>query len=213
MKIGILSDIHGNSVALYQAIQYLKIKNVKRFFFLGDYVGYLPDVNEVIDFVKNYGEIAICGNHEAMLLNRISTNADNERVYKHSAAKSIITTSNLEYITNLESSQELFIEGKKILLVHGSPNNPLCGYIYIDFDLTKFSTLSYDFVFMGHTHRPFIKKEGSSTFVNVGSCGLPIYDSQLGKADIHRLQMDTFSVMNRYSNQVHEDVIKKILAT
>ena len=33
----------------------------------------------------------------------------------------------------------------------------------------------YDYIFMGHTHRMYIKKVGKSTYVNVGSCGLPRY--------------------------------------
>ena len=55
-------------------------------------------------------------------------------------------------------------------------------------------------MFMGNTHRPFIRKAGSSTYVNVGSIGLPrddgryasfcIFEPEQGTVEIHRFSIE-----------------------
>src|SRR5262249_41499128 len=68
-------------------------------------------------------------------------------------------------------------------LVHGSPDDHVWGYVYPDTDLAGFASdpsLAGAYVFMGNTHRPFVKKVGATTFVNVGSCGLPRDVGHLG---------------------------------
>ena len=71
----------------------------------------------------------------------------------------------------------------KIMFCHGSPNDFTGGYLYEDSDLNEFSPEA-DFVFVGNTHRPFIRKHGNKTYVNVGSCGLPRDNGILGSAGI-----------------------------
>lgn len=41
MDIAVLSDIHGNYIALEKCIEYAKIRDIRTFIFLGDYVGEL----------------------------------------------------------------------------------------------------------------------------------------------------------------------------
>jgi predicted phosphodiesterase len=67
----------------------------------------------------------------------------------------------------------------KLLFVHGSPKDPTCGYVYPDSDLSVFDT-DADFVFMGNSHYPFIRKHQGVTYINVGSCGLPRDDGRYG---------------------------------
>ena len=45
--------------------------------------------------------------------------------------------------------------------------------------LTKFE-VDETYAFMGHSHYPFIKRVKDTTFVNVGSCGLPRDDGRYG---------------------------------
>jgi predicted phosphodiesterase len=69
----------------------------------------------------------------------------------------------------------------KLLFVHGSPSEPTYGYVYPDSDLSVFTTAA-DIVFMGHSHYPFIRKFEKTTYINVGSCGLPRDDGRYGAA-------------------------------
>ena len=48
MKIGLLSDAHGNPDGLANCISVLRSRGAERLFFLGDAVGYLPRWLEVL---------------------------------------------------------------------------------------------------------------------------------------------------------------------
>jgi hypothetical protein len=58
-------------------------------------------------------------------------------------------------------------------MVHGSPGDPLHGYVYADSDLDPVTSAGHRVVVMGQTHRPFVAEVAGTTAVNVGSCGLP----------------------------------------
>jgi predicted phosphodiesterase len=111
----------------------------------------------------------------------------------------------------------LELDGKKVLLVHGSPDNPLNGNIYPDSDMDPFKNQLFDAVFMGHTHRPFFLRQGKMMILNVGSCGLPrdqgnllscaIYDTGSGAADIFRISMDVDWLVGQYHGRLHQNVV------
>ena len=89
--------------------------------------------------------------------------------------------------------------GVQCLFVHGSPSDPTWGYVYPDTPLEEFDDVTADVVFMGHTHRPFVRISGATTFVNVGSCGMPrdgdprgaaaLFDTTSGEATILRFDI------------------------
>src|SRR5688500_795134 len=126
MKLGFISDAHGNLIGLKIALQYLA--NVNQIFFLGDHVGYFPDVNEVISLLRTKATLSLLGNHDAIMIDRYKVSAEKDDVYKIEQAKKVITHENLEYLNKLESRAEFVVQNKKILLVHGSPNDPLLEY-------------------------------------------------------------------------------------
>ena len=59
MKIGIISDLHGN----YEALQTLP-EHFDELWVLGDLVNYGPEPGAVIDFVKSNSTIIVRGNHD-----------------------------------------------------------------------------------------------------------------------------------------------------
>jgi hypothetical protein len=75
----------------------------------------------------------------------------------------------------------------------------LGGYLYPDTDLSPMADLGARYVFVGQTHRPFIRRGEHATFVNIGSCGLPrdcghlgavcVFDSQTGEVEILRFDI------------------------
>ena len=55
MKIAVLSDIHGNYIALQKCVDYALSRGIDTFIFLGDYVGelaYPQKTMEIIYFLK-----------------------------------------------------------------------------------------------------------------------------------------------------------------
>src|SRR6266567_950234 len=68
MLTAILTDIHGNREALEACLARLEPRNVGRYVFLGDYVGYGADPGFVVDTVRDFvarGAIALIGNHDS----------------------------------------------------------------------------------------------------------------------------------------------------
>lgn len=219
MKIGLLSDAHGNWSGLAACLDKLRGFKVDRIYFLGDAVGYLPGEREVLELLRLRDVVCQKGNHEAMLLGEISFSADKDRIYGIERARARLSETDRQYISGWPNHRVLELMSKKILFVHGSPANYLEGYIYPDNDLKVFENLPFAAVFMGHTHRPFISRREQTLIVNVGSCGIPrdngdllsfaVYDSDRDECEIFRLRFDSGQLRQVYgSEQVAEEVYR-----
>ena len=55
-RTAFLSDIHGNSAALKKCIEILKERRVESIVFLGDYVGYFPYPEKVMELIYEIRE-------------------------------------------------------------------------------------------------------------------------------------------------------------
>lgn len=171
MRLGIFSDAHGHVEGYLSARKVLLERGVDRIFYLGDAVGYIPDPGVVRLLIED-GFPWVMGNHERMLLDGRAT-PDAEDVYRHMEVREQLSESELQVIANLPVQISEVLSGRRCLFVHGSPRHPTNEYVYPDSDLSPFTECGASFVFMGHTHRPFVRVQGETTFVNVGSCGMP----------------------------------------
>lgn len=180
--IGILSDAHGNKHAFDEAIRVLRSQGATRFVYLGDALGYFPNPKMLDHVLSSCGPdgIVLGGNHEAMIANE-STPPDREPIYQHAAIRRSLSSSDYELIRRLSSRVEREIPAGRVMFVHGSPVDPLEGYVFADSRLEPPGD-GITHVICGHTHRPFSRLDGRVTWVNVGSCGLPRDDGALGSA-------------------------------
>ena len=67
MRIAIISDVHGNLVALEAVLADMKAEGVERLVSLGDNVGYGPWSKESDERVREEAQIMVRGNHEELL--------------------------------------------------------------------------------------------------------------------------------------------------
>jgi putative phosphoesterase len=200
MKIGLLSDAHGNWKALEKCLLTLQRFGVEVIYFLGDAVGYLPGEREVLDLLVAFQARCQKGNHEGLLLGDLVLSKEKDQIYGLSRARKRISLEHLQIMKRWPDSQKVTCEGKEILLVHGSPSDTLQGYVYADADLSFAVAHPYDAIFMGHTHCPFAVTYQDKLIVNVGSCGLPrdqgdmaafaVYDTKEHCAEIYRVPFD-----------------------
>ncbi|WP_094194173.1 metallophosphoesterase family protein [Bradyrhizobium viridifuturi] len=186
MRLGILSDAHGNVEAFELALQILTDAGADEIYFLGDAVGYIPDKG-VVSALMGRSIRSVRGNHDDMLL-RQSANDAKDLVYRHRETFAALSHDEREFISGWPSQLRLNGEHGTMLFVHGSPKDPLAGYVYPDSSLADLSAVSADVVFMGHTHHPFVREHGGKLFVNVGSCGLPRGDDLRGAVCIYDLR-------------------------
>jgi putative phosphoesterase len=219
MILGIFSDAHGNEEGFFKCFDHLAA-NADSLYFLGDAVGYFPLSNKIIDTLRKNKVTCLKGNHDAMVLGELEYVYSNEEVYLVEESKRKISSDNLSFLKDLPSSLSARVDNRNLLFVHGSPANPLSGYIYPDTDISSFASLEYDAIFMGHTHRSFIKKNGNQWAVNAGSCGLPrdignrlttlLYDTETNEVTLQDLELDVKETLEKYKDHIHPSV-KEVL--
>jgi predicted phosphodiesterase len=79
-----------------------------------------------------------------------------------------------EFISWIETtSPEHTFEDLGVFACHGSPNNPLEGYLYPDTDIKRPDAYPWNICMTGHTHYPMLRWEGGKIFFNPGSAGQP----------------------------------------
>ena len=64
MRIGIISDIHGNYEALSSVLAALDAMNINEIYCLGDVVGYYSQVNECCNELRRRNIPTLMGNHD-----------------------------------------------------------------------------------------------------------------------------------------------------
>jgi putative phosphoesterase len=216
MRVALLSDVHGNAIALDACLKRVATLDVDAVYFLGDAVGYLPAAREVLNRLEGDGVSCQKGNHERMLLNPAEVSLSREDAYRLAPAREQLGQERVNRIASWPVSRVLTCDDHTLLMVHGSPASPLDGYVYPDLDLAEFHGVAQDVVVMGHTHRPFVRESGGKLFVNTGSVGLPrdegdraafaVYDGAAHRAEIIRVALDVDAILAAYGDQIAESV-------
>jgi putative phosphoesterase len=207
MNILFISDIHANIEALSAIEDNIKFADIT--ICLGDIVGYHCSVNEVIDYLKAYKVKCIQGNHDRYLIKGLATLTyeinDSVRFGIEQAEKQI-TPGNYTWIKNLPVSLGLQVDDVSIYCCHGSPWDPLYGYIYAEsMSFPKMKDFQYDIIALGHTHRQYLIKNGHQIIFNPGSVG-QARDHE-GKACATLLDTDS----NEFQNVISKYNFRKTL--
>jgi putative phosphoesterase len=184
MRIGIISDIHGNLPALEAVLQDIKTRRVEAVYCLGDLVGYAPFPNEVTERIRAEGIPTIVGNYD----DGVGFDRDEcgcayrdpiERQLgdlSFAWTKAHVTAENKAFLRTLVKEIRFEADGRGLLLVHGSPRK-INEYLFEDRPVSSFQRLAAssdaDIIVFGHTHRPYTKLVDGVLFVNAGSVGKP----------------------------------------
>jgi diadenosine tetraphosphatase ApaH/serine/threonine PP2A family protein phosphatase len=201
--IAFISDIHANRPALQAVLDDIdSLGTVERIYCLGDVVGYGPDVEWCLDAVTASCKLLLMGNHEhAVLHGAIGFHAGAKRAidWTRTQIEEITPSAKRKATQGLLASLPLRHEIDDILLVHGSPRDPVMEYV-LESDLwegsdpRKIDAVFAGFqrlCFVGHTHRPGVfttdrcflaagelpdgydVSDNSQYLINVGSVGQP----------------------------------------
>ncbi|MDR1659924.1 MAG: metallophosphoesterase family protein [Desulfovibrio sp.] len=173
MKLGIISDAHGNSDGLALCLDFLiKNQKVDEIVFLGDAVGYFPDSTEVCRLLQKEKILCLMGNHEAMTLG-ILPKCDPDNSLVRLPSSSSLPADWLGGVGRIGPKHTLSLGGVRILLAHATPDDPLTGKIQESKDVRRWSEKAR-VILVGHTHRPFARLDKTGSLIlNPGSCGYP----------------------------------------
>lgn len=190
MKVGILSDVHGNITALTAVFEDLALNHVHHVMLLGDIIDYGPHSNQVIQLLREFKGTVLCnihGNHEnAITCNQYEKFSSDRGRQCARYTRDNLTPESWDYIKNVmtNSGQKVIaVEDKKILAVHGSlednywkaikPNNNLGEYCEYDYVFSGHSHLPHFFEIYYDTNDPVHRNKKKTIFVNPGSVGQP----------------------------------------
>lgn len=170
MRLAFISDVHANFEALDALSDVLA--GADRIFCLGDMVGYYCQVNEAIDRLRQLGALCILGNHDNFLLNGCPPDAKPAVQFGIEQADLLISDSNRQWLGTLPLTWGIIVGGRSILLVHGSPWQPLEGYLYADNpQMARLDQFDYDMIVWGQTHRALQRLDRKPILLNPGSVG------------------------------------------
>lgn len=184
MRIGVISDAHGNLAGFEAALAALG--PVDALLFGGDLLGYYFEAPAILRRLRELDAACILGNHDVIFLAHRGIEVepgftpplpDRYRArYGPSLERATaeLSDDDVRFLAGLATRRTLELDGLRVLLCHGSPWRSVDEYVYPDSDkLDDFAALDRDLVVMGHTHRPFARQIGAVTVVNAGSCGQP----------------------------------------
>ncbi len=188
----ILTDVHANLAALEAVMAAASSAGVQRYLFLGDAVGYGPDPNDCVRRIKSIATAAIAGNHDRAVIDKLDVswfNEDARRAIEWTASQ--LEPALADYLESLPVK----LVHDSILLVHGSPRDPVEEYVQDTWTAAaNFHSEDFSLCYIGHSHIPVIFeqnpagdvsmaepvdgtilefKPGHRYIINVGSVGQP----------------------------------------
>jgi len=167
LKIGIISDIHGNYEALKAVLSYLDRNNVTEIYCLGDVVGYYSQVNECCNELRSRRIQCVLGNHDWYMIGGGFCPRSRSVNYCLKFQRQVITRENVEWLSQFPIQRRV----ENLHMVHGGWADPIDEYLHPTSEY--FSRIDGCCFVSGHTHIPVFSKYESRVYCNPGSVGQP----------------------------------------
>ncbi len=212
MRLAVVSDIHGNILALEAVLARIRaLGDIDRLVVAGDLLSGPIEPSATADVLMGLDAAVIRGNHERQLLAcaREPGGASDQYAFEHT------TAAQQAWLGTLPATLEL---APDVLVCHGTPETDL---VYLCEDLAGPVTLSPDetiverlagvdhaLVLSGHSHHPrTVHLSTGQLVVNVGSVGLQAYTADRPAA--HHVENGSpharFVVCERTTNGWHAE--------
>ncbi|MFQ5420607.1 MAG: metallophosphoesterase family protein [Anaerolineae bacterium] len=183
MKFAIISDIHGNLVALEAVLAELKADAPVQIVCLGDVSVTGPQPRQSLAKVRELGCPVVMGNTDEWILAPTPftiRSEDDQILYDLERwAAEQMTEADLAFIRTFQPTIELDLgDGRTLLCCHGSPRNnrEIIRATTPDEELAEIlGEHRVAIIAGGHTHTPMLRRLGNSFILNSGSVGLPMW--------------------------------------
>ena len=180
MRIALISDIHGNQLALEAVLADAKRRHVERIVCLGDTATLGPRPRDVLSTLRALGCPCILGNHDAFLI-------EPELVARYTKVPVIVdaiercreqlTEEDLAFVRTFREEYEVALPGdRRLYLFHGSPDSNTRDVLATtpgdELD-AMIGTRRASVMAGGHTHIQMLRQHRGTWIVNPGSVGMP----------------------------------------
>jgi putative phosphoesterase len=167
MRLGVVSDVHGNRVALSAVLD--DLPDVDRIVCAGDVVGYNPWPAECVRELRDRSVPCVMGNHDRAVASTTGFRFNGMAQAGVEHAKSELTDLELAWLRRLPD--ERLVADDRVKLVHGHPDDP-DHYTYPD-EFGPDLLGEEDLLVMGHTHVQHHAVYDEGIVLNPGSVGQP----------------------------------------
>ena len=182
MRVALIGDVHANLPALEAVLQHARRHRVHEVWGVGDWVGYGPCPDEVVQSLRQHEVKAVVGNYDLSVLKAETRHEQwgpegpSESWEPAAWAYERLAPESRAYLRALPPELRLQVQGRRILLTHASPTSH-SEYLAADTPLARLRELAQlaaaDVVVVGHAHLPMARKVGRVWFINTGSVGRP----------------------------------------
>lgn len=224
-RIAILSDIHGNAVALDAVRAAIKREKPDAIAIAGDLVMHGPAPADAVDAIRELeddGALVVQGNTDIAvvdfdyaaafpwLTDGVPDTFEAAAEWAHDA----LGDERLDWLRRLPAERRLRGGDALSLVTHASPGSQTAGFDpSLDASVTveRLSRTDARIIACGHTHLPEVRDFGWKVIVNAGSAGyvfdgepsaswaLVTIDGDTVEAEIRRTEYDTMAVANAIS--------------
>ena len=191
MRIAIISDIHGNSIALPEVVKDIRNRGADTIINLGDSLYGPLDPKGTYELLVSNDIISLSGNEDRIILENLNKESDSETL---EYVKSQIDNPIIEWLKSLPFH---IVTDWDMYCCHGTPQSDTdylleklvhdCISIREMHEIDKLLTnIIQNIVVCGHSHISNIVETNCRLIVNPGSLGLPAYNDDV--PIFHRMQ-------------------------
>jgi putative phosphoesterase len=179
MRVGFISDIHGNLFALEAVLADLEQQNVDRVVCLGD-ICFGPLAHECLERVRELDCPIVLGNWDSWSIEGFPPADDPVGIMLYEIGRwwaKLLTYEDHEFVRTFVPTLDVPLEdGNRILCFHGSPHS-FSDWIFATTPDSEVEAMFKGFeapvLVGGHTHLQMLRRYGPSMIVNPGSVGQP----------------------------------------
>jgi predicted phosphodiesterase len=190
VRVALVSDVHGNAVALETVIAELGREEPDVVVCLGDLIQGGPDPVRCLELVRERGWPVVLGNADAFVLDAGSAATGVEAVTERQLAQRAWTLEQLDdeqraYVASFPPTVELGVGPRTLLACHAVPTSfdPVVLPATPEEEFrAHLEGIEADVVAAGHVHLQFVRRAGATLWVNPGSVGLS-YDHEQPEDD------------------------------
>jgi putative phosphoesterase len=178
VRVGLISDIHGNRLALDAVLGELEREGVEQLVCLGD-VAVGPQPAEALACIRELGCPVVMGNWDAAFLGDMPLPRDEvgrKLVEIGEWWSNFLSSADREFMQSFVPTLDLQLDGAQAVCFHGSPRS-FDDWILATTPDPELKAMLDGFeqpvLIGGHTHLQMIRRFEEAVVVNPGSVGLP----------------------------------------
>jgi putative phosphoesterase len=217
LKIGLISDIHGDIEALKRALDLLTATKVETILCAGDLIEHDPHSSEmVVTRIRSLAIPCVQGNHDQSAISLLKWVRERDGDLATLPERHRLTMASLEYLAGLPLIRHFYFSGRSLALTHGTPWSPFVSLFASeppDLFVRATQAARADILVVGHTHTPMALRCGDTLVVNPGALwrNHPI-GRQYGQRTCGVLDTttNTFSVIDVDTGQISQPTVTHI---